>query len=69
MLGAAVPAKRNVLASGKVDVIRVGEEVPGRLMREALQDLCYGGAKVIPDGSGAALAAQKGTTHRRPSTL
>jgi hypothetical protein len=50
-------------------MIRVGEEVPGRLMREALQDLCYGGAKVTPDGGGAACATQKGTTHRRPSTL
>ena len=60
MLCAAVSAKWNALASGKVDMIRVGKDVPGRLMREALQDLCYGGAKVIPDGGGAAFAAQKG---------
>jgi hypothetical protein len=88
MLGAVVSAQRNVLASGKVDMIRGGEEVPGRfLMREMRPDLGYDGpqaklqhanagrenqsgcAKVISDGGGAAFAAQKGTRHRRPSTL
>jgi hypothetical protein len=69
MLCEAVPAKRNVVASGQVDVMRVGEEIAGRLMSQAPQDLCYGDAKGTPDGGGAAFAAQKGIRHRRPSTL
>jgi hypothetical protein len=33
MLCAAVPTKRDAVTSRKVDVIGVGEEVPGHMMR------------------------------------